>query len=174
MIKINFSLILIALLLQTPVQAKASDVCNAKNIGFDINTTFTEEVFSNDEIKKSISIEDNIFTWGFSLSKIPLDSMLRKTSKNNQSKTMMIYKNFSKVVKDELFMTIENEYLLENNYYVIEANFENTGNYFFFLYFNKYKNTEYLAKLIVIPKDNKYASKPDNDKAINFFKLCSL
>lgn len=152
--------------------ASTKDTCNADDIGFSFNSSFNEDLFDKKEMKRNISVEDNNFAWSFSFSELSQDSTLRNSNDTEKSNEEIIYTNFSKFLEDELFLTIENENLVKDKYKEVKTRFENKNRIIFFIKLNKYRNNEYLTKLIITAKNNLPLSESDYKKVDSFFDLC--
>lgn len=154
--------------------ASSKDTCTSKSIGFSANASFIEERFDKEEIKRNISVEDISFAWAFSFSKLSQDSPLRYKSNNTGDIEKIIYTNFSKLLEEELFLTIISEKTVDNKYKIIETQFENNNRTIFIIKLEKYKSIEYLTKLIITSKNNKSLSQTEYKKVDNFFSLCTI
>lgn len=154
--------------------ASSIDRCNADNLGFSFNSSFNEDMFDKKEMKRNISVEDKNFAWAFSFSELSQDSILRKSTGTKSSKEEIVYSNFSKFLKGELFLTIENEKLVKDKYMEIKTSFENKNRVIFFIKLNKYRKKEYLTKLIITAKSSRPFSEGDYKKVDSFFSFCFL
>ena len=154
--------------------ASPKDTCNAGNIGFSFNSSFNEDLFDKKEMQRNISVEDDNFAWAFSLSELSQDNTLRNSNDTEKSHEEIIYTNFSKFLEDELFLTIESENLVKGKYKEVRTRFENRNRIIFFIKINKFRNKEYLTKLIITPKNNLPLSESDYKKVDNFFDYCIL
>lgn len=152
--------------------ASTKDTCNADDIGFSFNSSFNEDLFDKKEMKRNISVEDNNFAWSFSFSELSQDSTLRNSNDTEKSNEEIIYTNFSKFLEDELFLTIENKNLVKDKYKEVKTRFENKNRIIFFIKLNKYRNNEYLTKLIITAKNNLPLSESDYKKVDSFFDFC--
>lgn len=154
--------------------ASSKDTCTSESIGFSTNASFIEERFDKEEIKRNISVEDISFAWAFSFSKLSQDSPLRYKSNNTSDIEKIIYTNFSKLLEEELFLTIISEKTVDNKYKIIETQFENNNRTIFIIKLEKYKSIEYLTKLIITAKNNKSLNQAEYKKVDNFFSLCTI
>lgn len=149
-----------------------TDRCNADNLGFSFNSSFNEDMFDRKEMKRNISVEDKNFAWAFSFSELSQDSILRNINGTEKSIDEIVYINFSKFLKSELFLTIENEKLVKDKYMEIKTSFENKNRVIFFIKLNKYRKKEYLTKLIITAKNSLPLSEDDYKKVDSFFNFC--
>lgn len=154
--------------------ALSKDTCTSESVGFSANASFIEEQFDKEEIKRNISVEDISFAWAFSFSKLSQDSPLRYKSNNTGDIEKIIYTNFSKLLEEELFLTIISEKKVDNKYKIIETQFENNNRTIFIIKLEKYKSIEYFTKLIITTKNNKSLSRAEYKKVDNFFSLCTI
>ncbi|TGV19132.1 hypothetical protein E5N72_03215 [Pseudoalteromonas sp. MEBiC 03607] len=123
-------------------------------------------------MKRNISVEDKNFAWAFSFSELSQDSILRNINGTEKSIDEIVYINFSKFLKSELFLTIENEKLVKDKYMEIKTSFENKNRVIFFIKLNKYRKKEYLTKLIITAKNSLPLSEDDYKKVDSFFNFC--
>lgn len=152
--------------------ASPIDRCNADNLGFSFNSSFNEDMFDKKEMKRNISVEDKNFAWAFSFSELSQNSILRNSTGTKIPKEEVVYTNFSKFLKDELFLTIENENFVKDKYMEIKTSFENKNRVIFFIKLNKYRKKGYLTKLIITAKSSLPFSEGDYKKVDSFFNFC--
>lgn len=172
--KIKIPCLYLCICLFSSAHASPKDTCNADNIGFSFNSSFNEDLFDKKEMKRNISVEDNNFAWVFSFSELSQDNTLRNSNGTEKSHEEIIYTNFSEFLEDELFLTIESENLVKGKYKEVKTRFENKNRIIFFIKLNKYRNNEYLTKLIITAKNNLPLSESDYKKVDNFFDFCIL